>query len=109
MSKTKQKRPELAGYDIEGRLRMIADGLSETFEALRGGGEHPSAIADIARIATSLTATLGELRQNAKAVRRELALVPHDELVAYLRGLPEDERRDLCREVLGSDDMEPVL
>lgn len=113
MAKPKRIAAEAAPYDTESRLRMVADGLSETFEsltsALHGNGEHGSQVADIARISTALTTALAELRQHTKARARELSTVPIDQIVTYLKGLPERTREDICREVSGSDDEEPLL
>lgn len=83
--------------------------LAAINDAQAGRGFDPEISMACAAITRALTGVRSEHRQHAKALRRELATVPHDEVVAYLRSLPEDKRRDVCREVLGSDDDEPLL
>lgn len=98
-------------YDTETALRATADKLRGMLESIEthGGGEHGSTIRDVARISVALTATCAELRQHAKAAVREIAKIPLDQVVSYLKSLPEQQRIDIARELTNEDAEEPVL
>lgn len=111
--KPTESHHEPAVYDTEGRLRMVADGLSATFESLtadlHGNGEHPSAVSDIARIGTALTTTLAELRQHAKIAGRAIESIPIERIVAHLKTLDSEQRGRVCREISDDEDTRSVL
>ena len=98
-------------YDTEETLRATADKLRELLDSveLHGSGEHGSTIADVARISVALTSTCAELRQHSKARSREIAGYPLDQIMAYLRTLPEATKADLAKELSGADREEPLL
>jgi len=98
-------------FDTEQCLAETAEKLREVLRSIEthGDGEHQSTIGDIARVATALTTTCAELRQHAKAAARAIADIPLEQLLAHIKTLPEQVRQDFCRDVLGSDDQEPLL
>ena len=104
------KSPKTA-YDTESVLRTTADKLSGMLDSIEthGDDEHPSIVADVARIATALTTTCAELRQHAKARVREIASIPLDQIIAYLLTLSEAKRQDIAKQILGTDSEEPLL
>lgn len=110
MAKTNHKS---SNYDTEAKLREVVDGLSATFQSLtdnlHGEGEHPSVVADIARIGTALTSALAELRQHAKADRRALASFSVDQILDHLRTLPITERLEIAETLSGARDGEALL
>ncbi len=98
-------------FDTETTLVQTATKLRDLLESidLHGDGEHPSTIQDIARITVALTQCCAELRQNAKARRRELAAYSLDEIRAYLHTLSDKQRRELGEELAGVSREEPLL
>lgn len=62
-----------------------------------------------AALMRALVSSEGERRQRDKAEARTLASFPLDQVVAYLRQLPEHQRQELAREISGADDREPLL
>lgn len=108
-------RPAAAppAYDTEAKLRMLADGFSDTFATILGSlnkdGVHEWTLKQLARTGTALTSTLAELRQHAKASARAIESLPVEQLVARLKTLDPDQRRNVCRELMEEDAEGPVL
>ena len=86
------------------KLRTALDGFE-----LHGDGEHHAVLADLARISTALTSTCAELRQHSKAATREIAKIPLDLLVEYLKTLPDEKRIEVARQITNADAGEALL
>ena len=110
MAKRVRKQDELAGDE---NIQLVIDGLSALFKSLtdglHGDGEHSSVVQEVCRVGTALSVALGEQRQRTKARHRELAAIPIEMIVAHLKTLPDEARRDVCRDVLGTDNEEGIL
>jgi hypothetical protein len=68
---------------------------------------------DLAGAAASLGKVLltgaAERRQQRKHTYRELAAIPLEAIIGYLRTLPEDERQQIALDVSGASDEDPLL
>lgn len=97
--------------ETEALLHEVIAKLRECMASieLRGDGEHPATVGNLARISTALISAAAEMRQHEKRRADAVSSIPLDQIVAYLRTLPDVKRRDVCRDVLGSDDELPLL
>jgi len=97
---------------VASKIQLDTDGImSSNVEALRsalesielhGDGEHKATVQDLARISVALTTACAEVRQQAKARKRELAAYTDDELTDYIRGLPERRREAIITAAQGA-------
>lgn len=106
----KQSQPS-ADFDTEASLRANAIKLQAALDSieLHGDGEHSSTIQELARISVALTGVCAELRQHSKAAQRQLDSFPIAALVERLKGLPDEDRDRIRRELGGEKDEESLL
>lgn len=112
MAKTQQKaapapQPTLLDeYEAELRaqLQVIADRRAET----RLGFDRDMAMATAA-LCRALVSSEGERRQQAKMALREVATIPLEQILAYLRTLAPSIRADIARDLTNADAEEPLL
>ena len=95
--------------DVVTEMRAQLAVISARREALTPGGFDPELSAAAAALGKVLLATAAERRQQTKSAVREIAAIPVPEIVAFLRTIPEAQRQDIVREILGADDGEPLL
>lgn len=91
--------------ELRAHMRLIAARRAE----LSPGSFDPDLTGAAASVGKVLIAGAVERRQRVKAHRRELASYSIDDILAYLRGLPEQTRVQLIRDLSGADDNEPLL
>ena len=93
---------DLAEEEVRAQLAQIA--------STRVVGEfEPKAAMAAAALTRALVSAETERRQRQKAEVKAIASIPLDKVVEYLKSLPETQRNDLCREVLGTDNEDPLL
>lgn len=98
-------------FDTLVSLRRNAARLQAAIDSvqLNGSGEHRSTTAAVSRMSEALTKVCAELRQHERHSQRQLDSFPIDALVERLKALPEDQRRDIARELGGERDEESLL
>lgn len=64
---------------------------------------------EVARLSEAMASIAHQARQASKQTTRELRAIPVDQIVAFLKTLPEEQRVDIGRELAGFNDEESLL
>ena len=109
-----QTNGEPNSYDSEGALIQAATclrGMMESIEAegLHGDGEHASTLREAARVSQALSGVLGELRAHRKQRAAALASLRPEVVLEWARGLTDDARLHVVREIDAMNNSSGVL
>lgn len=63
----------------------------------------------LAWLTAQIVPVMAELRQQDKAVVREVARIPLEAIITHLKTLPESRRAEIAAELTGADAEEPLL
>ena len=94
--------PTLISIDPDELLRIAARKVNAKLQAA-------TEFREVARLSESLASIAHQARQSAKQATRELRAIPLEQIVQYLKTLPEEERADISRELAGVNDEEGLL
>lgn len=94
--------------DCEAEVRAQLELIAKRREETRLGFDRDMAMATAA-LCRALVSSEGERRQQAKMALREVASIPLEQVLAYLRTLAPSIRADLARDLTNADAEEPLL
>lgn len=111
MTSSAGKRKRISEFDPVELLEARARQLRELLDGIEthGDGEHESTLRSIARLSVALTSVCAELRQNQRHLIREVARIPLDQILGYLKTLPMQQLVEIAKELTNADADEGLL
>jgi len=86
--------------EMQAQLAVIAKRRA----VLPDGGFDPELATAAGSLGKVVLAAAAERRQQMKAAIREIAMIPIDQIVSFLKTLPGETRAEIARDLAGSDD-----